>query len=328
MTQSADCLNMIYRYYTDFVIGKQNKKLTEKFVTIREWIGEFKPEKINIIPLFEDYSQLLDAAKITGEYLKDKKVEYQRVFLARSDPAMNYGIITAVILNKIALYELHKLSKDLSIAIYPIIGVGSAPFRGNLTPLTATRVLREYPSVKTFTIQSSFKYDYPPQQVIKALEKIYKFNSTEPDEIEKEEALAISEKYTKEYQRQILKLAPLINAVAKFVPSRRKRKLHIGLFGYSRNIEGVKLPRAISFTCALYSIGIPPEILGLNILNRSEIRKLKRFYKNLNMDLQDALNYINIESSFLPSEIKEFFKKNPVLTLRKIKNTKIFLVEF
>ena len=34
------------------------------------------------------------------------------------------------------------------------------------------------------------------------------------------------------------------------VPRRRMRKLHIGLFGYSRSIGGISLPRAISFCAA------------------------------------------------------------------------------
>ncbi len=101
MTSSSTSLNRIYNYYKKFVVEKQNFSLGD--VTIKEWIGEFKPQSINVIPLFEDYDGMLSAANITREYLDGKNIHHQRVFLARSDPAMNYGMISAIILNKIAL---------------------------------------------------------------------------------------------------------------------------------------------------------------------------------------------------------------------------------
>lgn len=308
MTASYKSLDRIYRYYNDFVVGKQNKPFRSGDITIAEWIGEFKPEKINVIPLFEDMEHMLDAHNITKEYLKDKDVEYQRVFLARSDPAMNYGIISAVLLNKIALQRLNRLSEDLGIEIYPIIGVGSAPFRGNLKPQTVERVVKEYPSTYTFTIQSAFKYDHPYEEVRGAIRKLQERRPSLPQEVNEERCLEIIKKYSNEYQKQIVELAPVINSVAKYVPSRRKRKLHIGLFGYSRNIEGIALPRAITFSASLYSIGLPPEILGLNALNDDDIQFLRDVYVNFDDDLRDSLRFYNPDTSFLPKDFKKMVK--------------------
>jgi len=248
---------------------------------------------------------MLNSHIITEKYLKDKNFSSQRVFLARSDPAMNYGLISAVILNKIALKRLDLLSKKVGIKIYPIVGVGSSPFRGNLKPTNVDNILKEYPSVYTFTIQSAFKYDYPPEEVIWAIKKIKERVVKEPDDIDEERALEIMRKYLKEYQRQIVELAPLINLLTKFFPWRRKRKLHIGLFGYSRDEIGVKLPRAIPFVASLYSIGLPPEILGLNILTKEDINFIKKFYLNFEKDLSDSLKYINLDSPFISEEIRE-----------------------
>ncbi len=304
MTASSDCLDRIYRYYSDFVVGKQNRPFKNGDITIAEWIGEFKPKEINVIPLFEDKKNMLNAHNMTEEYLKDKDVDYQRVFLARSDPAMNYGFISALLLNKIALQRLKRLEEKINVKIYPIIGIGSAPFRGNLRPQTTERILNEYPSAHTFTVQSSFKYDNPPEEVIDAVKKLNKRKTTDPHEIDEKRCLEILEKYSREYQRQIIELAPLINKIAKYIPSRRKRKLHIGLFGYSRNIGGISLPRVITFTCALYSVGLPPEVLGLNALNDDDLRFIREVYLNFENDLADAVQFYNPDTYLLQDSIK------------------------
>jgi phosphoenolpyruvate carboxylase len=77
------------------------------------------------------------------------------------------------------------------------------------------------------------------------------------------------------------------------VPKRRMRKLHIGLFGYSRSVGGVTLPRVINFCAACYSIGLPPELLGVNCLDKEELKDLKNIYKNLEYDFSIALQYFN-----------------------------------
>jgi phosphoenolpyruvate carboxylase len=297
MTTSGRCLNHVYEYYRLFVAGKQDQTLGDgSAITIREWIGEFKPRTINVIPLIEDMEHLLDAHRIVMDYVKGKKLTYQRVFLARSDPAENYGLVSAVLLNKIALQRLHRLSQEIGVPIYPIVGAGSAPFRGNLRPPRVEKVLREYPSVHTFTIQSAFKYDYPPEEVRVAIEKLKRSETSAPHEVDEERALELMERYIAEYQKQIIALAPLINSIAKHIPRRRKRKLHIGLFGYSRNVEGITLPRAITFTASLYTIGLPPEILGLNALTPQDRDFLKEVYINFEEDIKEALRYFNPRS--------------------------------
>jgi len=311
MTTSTRCIDRIYRYYRDFVVGKQNKPFKEGDITISEWIGEFKPEKINVIPLFEDISHMLEAHTMVKEYLEGKDLEYQRVFLARSDPAMNYGLVSALLLNKIALQRLQSLPDETGAEIYPIVGAGSSPFRGNLRPERVDRVAQEYPSVHTFTIQSAFKYDNPPEKVRKAVEKLKERKRASPQEIDEERSLELIEKYSREYQRQIIELAPLINQIAKYVPSRRKRRLHIGLFGYPRDMMGVRLPRAITFTAALYSIGLPPEILGLNALDEDDIQYLREVYVNFDDDLRDALRYFNPDAP-LPKGLEAAVSDLPV----------------
>jgi phosphoenolpyruvate carboxylase len=237
--------------------------------------------------------------------MRDKHLAYQRVFLARSDPAMNYGLVSAVLLNKIALGNFEALQEKIKTSFYPIIGVGSAPFRGNLRPDTVERVCAEYPSAHTFTIQSAFKYDYPLDDVQAAVKQLEQRQISALPLFDKKRCMEIIEKYTRGYISELLPLSDIVNRIAIHIPSRRKRKLHIGLFGYSRNTGGITLPRAITFTAAMYSIGVPPEILGLSALDNNELAFVRDVYVNFDQDILDAVRYMNPDSPFLTAPMKE-----------------------
>jgi phosphoenolpyruvate carboxylase len=313
MTISAEDLNRIYVYYEHFVAGRNNTKLPGTDLTIGEWLGQFRPQRIHVIPLFEAVEHMLAAADVMEEYLRDKPLEYHRVFLARSDPAMNSGLVSTVLANKIALKRLEKLEKRLGKPLYPILGVGSAPFRGHLKPSTVEQVVQEYPSVQTFTIQSAFKYDYPALQVSQAIRRLHELPRRPAQGVDEKRCFEIMEKYTRAYREAVMELAGVINNVAAYVPRRRKRKLHIGLFGYSRNVNGVSLPRAISFTAALYTIGLPPELLGLQSLSKDDVSFLRQTYINFDADLQAALRYADLENPFLNKELRQAIERLGIL---------------
>lgn len=309
MTMSAESLNRVYHYYKDFVVGKQKKPFYPGDINISEWIGEFKPREISVIPLFEDMEHMLECDKIMRSYLEGKEIENQRVFIARSDPAMNYGMVSAILCNKIALQRLSRLSKEIGVRIDPILGAGSAPFRGHLSPETVDWVLKEYPDIQTFTVQSAFKYDHPAPVVLAAVNKLKESKISAREEIDERRCLEIVDKVSVEYRRVIELLAPLINTVAAFVPKRRMRKLHVGLFGYARSVGKTALPRVISFCAACYSIGLPPEILGLKCLSSDDLRCLEDMHVNFLFDTQTAMSFYNKEVlTILPDEVKELIR--------------------
>lgn len=306
MTSSVEEINSIYYYYRDFVIGKENSTFVfDGKKNIKDWVGEFKPKTVNVIPLFEDKDSMLECDNILKEYLKDKKITSQRVFLARSDPAMNYGFIGAVLLNKIALWKIDRLAKKIGVDLFPIIGVGSAPFRGGLTPYSVKRVTEEFPSVHTFTIQSAFKYDYPLKDVKDGIDFINASKTGKAIEIDEQKSMGIIERCAEGYGRDVIDLATTINSFSKFIPRRRKRKLHIGLFGYSRKKGELKLPRAITFCASLYSLGVPPEVLGISVLSLEDLNFINQFYPSFKEDLRDAVKFLNPQSPYLPKGVLE-----------------------
>jgi len=335
MCTSAQEIGMVRSYYEQIVIGQKNTMLglgnrevgtgnpkpensnrkpdTGNRKLVKDWVGDFQPESINVIPLFEDRESILSSDVILKQYLDDlegRMPEYQRVFLARSDPALNYGSVSTVLLAKMALQKLHALEDKMSVDILPIFGVGSAPFRGNFRPDNVSNCGEEYPSVQTFTVQSSFKYDYPFRDVANAIDILNHGRRRPPRPIDEKAALRLIDKMTKEYQKQIASVADMINSVAALVPARRARKLHVGLFGYARSMKGIKLPRAIKFCAALHTFGLPPELLGLSALNEKEFDELHTVYIKLDEDLADSARYLNKSNlEYFPKEVADGISK-------------------
>ncbi len=294
-TTSAQELSLVEAYYQKVIVGQEDQTLVHG-QSVKDWVGEFLPKRVRVIPLIEDMDSLLHCDRIVEEYVRDRDLPHQRVFFARSDPALNYGIVGAELVLKVGLLRLHNLEKKLGLLLYPIIGAGSVPFRGHLTPLNVERALIEYPTAQTFTVQSAFKYDYDTDVVRKGIEQILAHERAEPVPIEEKRAREIIDKTTAEYQANVQKLTGAIRAVSGHVPRRRERKLHVGLFGYGRSlggVGGVTLPRAIGFTASLYSIGVPPELLGLASLSESDLAFVKEVYPSLGEDLRAALRFAN-----------------------------------
>lgn len=87
---------------------------------------------------------------------------------------------------------------------------------------------------------------------------------------------------------------------AHYRPARRERKLHIGLFGYSRQVGGHKLPHAIAFTAAMYSLGVPPELVGtgraLSSASAADLDFLEETYPSMRSQISRACRFVNFEN--------------------------------
>ncbi|MBI2617308.1 phosphoenolpyruvate carboxylase [Candidatus Gottesmanbacteria bacterium] len=280
--------------------------LEHKLLKMRESM-----KSIEIIPLFEQVAKIVESPEILKRYIVlhrnvfRKIPAYIRPYCARSDPALNSGLVPTIVSLKIALWEYRKLERQTGVKLYPMVGTGSLPFRGGISPSSIETGVEEYRGVATLTLQSAFRYDYEKTQVRDAVEFLKKYlPGKTPISIHDSQKKAVIKSipfFEKYYQQSIEKLAPIINSLSTQLARRRERMQHIGLFGYSRGFGGIILPRAIPFTAALYSIGIPPELIGTG----RGIREAKRqgiwteilpLYVNFRSDMIKAGYFLNKEN--------------------------------
>ena len=265
-------------------------------------------KQIEIIPLFEEVSIIINSDQILKEYVSLHKEKfgfmppYIRPYFARSDSALSSGLVPSVLAIKIALSKHSKFTKDTGVENFPIIGAGSLPFRGGSTPYSVTQFVKEYSGIKTMLMQSAYLYDFPIEDVLRSVEKINRI-------LPKGKALVIIDKDEKKlisaisdfelfYKQTVKKIAPVIYSIAIHMPPRRERLRHTGLLKYPRAVEGVKVPRAINFTASLYSIGVPPEFIGVGrgLMEASKNKRLKaveEYYFGFKEDLKRAGRYLN-----------------------------------
>src|SRR3990170_5999849 len=100
-TTNGKELIILHNYYKKSIVADEDVVLYES-AKVKDWVGSFKPKSINVIPLVEDFDSLLAIDSIVKPYIDAVKPRHIRVFIARSDPPLNYGLLCAVLLSKIA----------------------------------------------------------------------------------------------------------------------------------------------------------------------------------------------------------------------------------
>ncbi len=267
-------------------------------------------DMIEMIPLLEGVQNQLHAHQLIEQYVKIYKKTfhqtptYIRPFLARSDPAMISGLIATVLANKVALSDIAMFSQKTGIKTHPIIGVGSLVFRGGLTPHTVNTFLAQYGGARTVTVQSGFRYDFPLRDVqhgIRTLNARLPKTKTELTTQKERHALVeLIARFERAYQSILPSLLPTLKPLFAAVPQRRERRQHTGLLSYPRRMGTIILPRAIGFTGSFYTIGVPPEFIGIGrvlaSLTAHEWALLNRYYKTMREELVRAGRFLNQEN--------------------------------
>lgn len=301
MTENAD---QLMRMHTMF----------EKLANFKS--QEFTPNQkantsyLELIPLVESIESQQSIRKLLEKYVElhrqhfGRTPAYIRPFLARSDPALVSGLLATVIANKLALSRLYEFAAETKIPVFPIAGVGSLPFRGGLTPESVDKYLTEYPGMRTVSVQSSFRYDYSLASVKTAIAKLEtELPKTKPHLItpRHQEILSrIAKQAAKIYQPTLKAIVGDVQDVFEAVPRRRERRQHVGLLAYGRSMGGQKLPRAITFTAGFYSIGVPPEFIGmgrsLKKLAKADLTLVLSEYRSIKADLERAGRFLNMDN--------------------------------
>jgi phosphoenolpyruvate carboxylase len=303
------------------------QELFEKLAQFKS--TQFTPDQppnddyLEIIPLVESVESQLGVADLLTDYVKlhkrhfGRNPDYIRAFLACSDSTLSSGLLAGLIANKIALSRLYEFSGQTGIPIFPFMGPGSLKFRGGLSPDSIDRFLEEFPGVRTVTVQSAFRYDYPKPEVKTAIAKLEReLPKSKPRLIslnKQKRLIDIANQSAKFYQQTISGIAGDMQKYFNLVPKRRDRRLHIGLQAYSRSMGEQTLPRAITFTAAFYSIGVPPEFIGmgrtLRWLKPSDLKLLKSEYPNLTKDFEAIGRYLNPDNLEILASQNNAWKK-------------------
>lgn len=304
-------------------------------------------DSIKLIPLVEGVPELLQLESILATYIEEVRkqgasLSDMRFMIGRSDPALSYGMAAAALASVTAISGAYAAGEKYEVTMGPILGAGSLPFRGHVTLDNLDNTLKTYRGVRTITIQSALRYDYG-EEISKTIAKILKkkLPLSKPRQLNTEQQQDIYHfigVFVKHYLQTFFQITDVVCSLADIIPRQRDRLTRYSSVGYARDIARpdrlapflkdpgliesltsfnadikVSLPRAITFTGAMYSIGCPPEIIGtgraLKELRQrygaEYLHRLLDYYPSLKADLKFAARFINITTAteFLPASV-------------------------
>ncbi|GAB4257341.1 MAG: phosphoenolpyruvate carboxylase [Thermoleophilia bacterium] len=313
-----------------------------------------EPDSLQLVPLVEEVPSLLRVGALLREYVAAARsqgfgVRRLRVMLGRSDAALSYGHLPSALCVRVALSEIYGAAEDLGLDPLPVYGAGYLPFRGGVMLANLDNLERDFPGLGTVTIQSGIRYDTDEApETVRRLNELLERPAPASVRLEAEDAAFVTDcvaLLTIPYLETFYRLAPVVRALSDIMPAHRDRLARKGPAGYARagadleklaglvtapdlaeRLRGAgrgtaaDLPRAISFTGALYSVGLPPEFIGTGrglrlVADRfggEGIARLLELYPGLRFDLAWAARFLDFAAAdrILPMEVTEEVRRD------------------
>lgn len=241
------------------------KALDLKVRSLAELKAASRDEPVELVPLIEDaFAQLrvreFVEAVASASARSGRRAEHVRVFLGISDSAVRHGHIASSLAIVHALQQIDDINRNSEYTVWPILGSGSPPFRGGMNNSYLAAVEAEqYAGFHTVTLQSAVRYDISHAEFTKVREALARHGGPRRVEIKVEWIATASELYREFVKPYLAKIAEL----ASLVPSTRER---VSWTQYGRDIEGLRIPRAIVYTAAWYFAGLPPTLLDARFI--------------------------------------------------------------
>jgi len=306
-------------------------RVQQRLIKLEKLIGEevgYGPQHyLVVIPLIETVERQVHADAVAEAFhkalIKEATlfIDTMRIFLGKSDSALHSGHIASSLGLKIAISRLFKWSEEKFINVKIILGMGKPPFRGHLAPHNIDTWIENWKSYSTVTIQSALRYDTDYNQYVETAEKLISNVDTKPNvlDIDNEKALIkIISQVTPVYRRNLVNIVKGLRELFNAIPSTRER---VTYQKYGRSVEKTVIPRAIRFTAACYTAGIPPTLLDVEVLakmNTKDLDTVLSAYPGMLKDLMYDISFFNpeIASKYIPTDIVKTIKES-VDTLRQ-----------
>ncbi|ABL78663.1 phosphoenolpyruvate carboxylase [Thermofilum pendens] len=259
MTDSAETVRLVQR-----LLARKTRVLCEE-------VGQ-PCEQAQLVPLLEDVDSLLRVREILrdlhsalAELGSDPGV--LRVFLGKSDSALKAGHIASALSLLYALGESAKAGEELGLEVKPILGGGSPPFRGGVNnPRLVGVEVQRYRGYSTVTVQSAVRYDASFSEYQEVRSKLLGGAGGEPGDAGGRVA-ELARLAASMYRSLASKYLDFVNEYARSVPTTRDR---VSWREYGRALELedklFSAPRAIVYTAAWYSLGVPPTFLDADFV--------------------------------------------------------------